>query len=689
MHLSGNGGAKLLLNPKDPNSPISQIDVVAIDNEVAVAIECKSSERYGKRPQFQDELGKFSLIRERFSNCINTQFAGLTKKQVVLVMFVSNISLSDNDKERAKQANVVIFDESDLKYYRKLVSQIGPAAKYQLLSDMLPGRTISGLTIRVPAIRTKMGGSFCYTFSISPEYLLKIAYISHRSKGKASDIDTYQRMLNKKRLSDIAQYIRENKIFPTNIVINIEKKRLIFQRIHQETDNEKDPDSGVLGWIDIKAAYKSAWIIDGQHRLFAYSGHEKAPKSLLSVLAFEGLPSSKQAELFIDINSKQKSVKRSLLQELYAELHWDAEKEEERILAIISKAIQELDVDPESPLHQRIQKADSTKDTLCCISLSSVYGALAKTEFYIIKEKQGYILEYGPLWAGDNDATLNRTVFVLKEWLNIIRSKVSDWWDKGSGEGGGLAMNDGVITCINVLRSVFQHLDTTGQKLIHLDNEDLFNCIKNYAEVLGEYFASYSEEKRKQFRDLRGIQGQTKRTRLCQKAIYDRIPTFNPPGLDKFLQEEKAQTNIKGKEIIDRTETALQKIILEELKREFGPEEPQWWILGVPKTVRLKVTKRFEEEDGKRGGKEYYFDLIDYRDIAINNWGIFEKLLAYGRTGNKDKRTSWINFINEKRKIVAHPSSAMSITMEDLNQLQDYDKWFFQQIIGNQEEGIN
>ncbi|MBE3144733.1 MAG: DGQHR domain-containing protein, partial [Planctomycetes bacterium] len=279
-HLSGDGGAKLLLNQKDPNSLRSQIDVMAIDNEVSVAVECKSSEKYSKRPQFQEELGKFSLLREGLANSINTQFTELTKKQIVLAMFTSNIALSDNDKERAKQANVVIFDEHDLGYYRKLVNQIGPAAKYQLLSDMLPGKTIPGLTIRVPAVRTKMGGSFCYTFSISPEYLLKIAYISHRSKGKASDIDTYQRMLSKKRLSDIGIYIRDDGIFPTNIVINIEKKRLNFQRIHQETVLEKDPDSGLLGWLDIKAAYKSAWIIDGQHRLFAYSGHERATKCL-------------------------------------------------------------------------------------------------------------------------------------------------------------------------------------------------------------------------------------------------------------------------------------------------------------------------------------------------------------------------------------------------------------------------
>lgn len=94
----------------------------------------------------------------------------------------------------------------------------------------------------------------------------------------------------------------------------------------------------------------------------------------------------------------------------------------------------------------------------------------------------------------------------------------------------------------------------------------------------------------------------------------------------------------------------------------------------MPKSVRLKVGARYEEEDGRRGGKECYFDLIDYRSIATSNWQLFEPLIAYG-TGNKEKRTAWMAFVNEQRKIVAHPSSAASVSLEDLNELQAYAEW--------------
>jgi len=679
-HLSGEGGA-ILLYSSDSESPKTQIDVVGLDEEIAIAIECKSSEKFGKRSQFSEELSKHALTREYFSQAIKVRFPVINNRVVAMVMFLSNINLTENDEARAKEFKVSLFDNEDLIYYENLVSQIGPAAKYQFFSDILPEKQIGGLRIRVPAIKAKMGDLTYYTFSVYPEYLLKISYVSHRAKGKAYDVNTYQRIVNKSRLKSIRQYISDKGKFPTNIVINLDKKFLTFSRAHQESEQEE----AVLGWIDIKPSYKSAWIIDGQHRLFAYSGHENATKDRLSVLAFEGLLPSDQAQLFIDINSKQKNVKPSLLQELFAELNWDDKKTRVRIGAIISKSIQIIGIDQDSPFYKRIQRAESSRDIMSCISLTSLFSIIDKSDFFIVKEKHGNILEYGPLWAGNNDATLKRTTYILKNWFKMIlaNDKASEWWDKGRGEGGGLAMNDGVIICVKVLRSVFQHLDSKGYKLIHMDNEDLFESIKEYGIILGDYFGSLTDDERKLFRRLRGIEGQTAGMRHCQKAIHERISSFNPPGLEKFLEEEKAQTNKKAKEILDRIEKQLNDIVLETLYQEFGKSEPEWWLQGVPKKVRTKVSERFEEDDGSRGEKRFYFDLIDYRDIIINNWQLFENILSYGKGGKKEKRTSWIVTLNNIRQVVSH-YTGKSVSLEELNQIQEYDVWLTAQCSGNE-----
>ena len=163
--------------------------------------------------------------------------------------------------------------------------------------------------------------------------------------------------------------------------------------------------------------------------------------------------------------------------------------------------------------------------------------------------------------------------------------------------------------------------------------------------------------------------------------MRDSLPSFNPEGLERYLEEEKTQTNSKAKDVIDRIERSLQRAVLEELKREFGPEDSGWWIEGVHKSIRLEVGKRFEEGDGKRGSKEHYFDLIHYRKIAMDKWELFQNILAFGKKGaGKDKGTSWMNFVNEKRKIISHASSAISLSIQDLMELQDYEGRLDQQL---------
>src|SRR5207249_2838164 len=208
-----------------------------------------------------------------------------------------------------------------------------------------------------------------------PEYLLKIAFVSHRAKGKPSDVDAYQRMISKSRLKKIRDYISRDGVFPKNIVLNIEKSKYVrFDQGKQDGDKE----GAKFGWLTLTPSYRSAWVIDGQHRLYAYSGHPRAAKSYLSVLAFESLPADKQAKYFIDINHEQKSVKRSLLDELWAELHWDSDDVETRVRAVISKAVQTLGTQRDSPFSNRILLSDGKKTDVRCISLTSLLDALNK-----------------------------------------------------------------------------------------------------------------------------------------------------------------------------------------------------------------------------------------------------------------------------------------------------------------------
>jgi DNA sulfur modification protein DndB len=654
----------------------AEFDVITVDTEVSIGISCISRAAFGSAPEFKPIVDRLTSAREQFAKSISKKLPADFKRNSVFCVLVENVDLQQGEREYAEQRGVVILDESDLDYYEKLADHLGYAAKYQLYAELLPGKAIPGLSIRVPAVRTRMGPQSCLTFPISPEYLLKIAYVSHRSKGKASDVHTYQRMLKKSRLRKIREYITDRGIFPTNIVLNIDKKFIKFEKVHQDTDRDSSDASGVLGWLTIKPAYKSAWVIDGQHRLFAYSGHEYARTGHLSVLAFEGISPGAQAQLFVDINAKQKSVKPSLLQELFAELHWDADSPSIRVQAIISKAVQTLDSDRDSPFMGRIQTADAAKDASRCISLASVFRALERHPFFIEREEQYEVVQPGPFWTGVSEKTLSRTTHILKKWFAVISSDAKGWWDLGSAPGGGLAMNDSVVANINILWSVLDHV---GQKqafpLAKLDLGRLWSLLQPYAEALGRHFGRMTTEERQKYRDLRGSQGQTVRTRRGQQAIKADIPDFSPAGLDEFLSREKAQTNLKGKEVIDRLEIIIQRIVIDELKQEFGDTESGWWTQGIPKRIRAEVVTRVEQDDNKRQTKEAYFDLIDYRTIVLGEWSLFQNLMGIGKkTDSKDRQTKWLSDLNEMRRIVAHSSSGVTLTVEQLDELLRFER---------------
>lgn len=244
-------------------------------------------------------------------------------------------------------------------------------------------------------------------------------------------------------------------------------------------------------------------------------------------------------------------------------------------------------------------------------------------------------------------------------------------------------MNDGIVSCIEVLRSVLASLEAQGNSLVKLDEAGLWRLLAPYADALANYLAGFPAPARKQFRDYRGVQGVTTRMRRCQQAIREQIADFNPAGLDEFIQAEKQQTNAKAKTVIDSIEVILQRLVMDVLLAEFGTE---WWVLGVPKSVRTAASERFEHDDGKRGGREFYFDLIDYRKIANDHWNLFEGLLGFGKAGGKDKKTQWLATVNESRKVVAHASSGRTLTLEELEALRTIEEWLRSSVGASQPE---
>ncbi len=227
---------------------------------------------------------------------------------------------------------------------------------------------------------------------------------------------------------------------------------------------------------------------------------------------------------------------------------------------------------------------------------------------------------------------------------------------------------------------VLQHLtDKRHLKLIQFSDAELADAVTPYAEALGGYFQSLTPSGRAEFRaGARGNQGQTATRHRCEKAIHDVFPEFVPPGMLEALKLQEAGTNEEAYRVIRRIELALQSFIMDTLKLEFckpGGDPEAWWYNGIPEPIRKKATARVEEEQGK-GRKDEYLDLIDYRTIVLNNWPLFQDSLGFGfgKSGNKQAKTDWMQRLNEMRKVVMHPTKGKVVTFEQLAQLREYEQ---------------
>ena len=244
-----------------------QIDAFAKDDETVIIVECKSRENRGRR-SLQKDIRETNSLQKRIADAVRAHYGRKFRPKIIWLYATQNIIWSDNDVSRAEHANIHIVTENELRYYEAFAGHIGPAGRSQFLAEFLEGQRIPNMEqVKVPAVRGKLGGFTYYTFVAQPRHLLKIAFVNHQALNHPSGRPAYQRMLSKSRIRQIGEFIKSGGYFPTNILVNFER-RCRFDLL----SNKDNSDSAVkFGWLHLPNTYKSAWIIDGQHRLFGFS----------------------------------------------------------------------------------------------------------------------------------------------------------------------------------------------------------------------------------------------------------------------------------------------------------------------------------------------------------------------------------------------------------------------------------
>lgn len=650
---------------KDHPEFTQQIDVFAADDETVVIVECKASELEDQEVQFKKKIEAF-----------HGQIEGLTKEahkmfpdhKVKYIWATHNSAISRADKKKLDDWGILHFDDAVVEYYESLTRHLGSAARYQFLGNLLEGAKINNLAMDVPAIRGKMGGVTYFMFAIEPEKLLKIGYVLHRDKASSHALPTYQRIIKKKRLNEVRKFVNNGGYFPNSIILSIDSfgKGPMFNRSPMQVE-EVNATAGVL---KLPNSYRTAYIIDGQHRLYGYSDTRYGSKDVIPVVAFYDMDKETQMRLFFEINENQKAVSKRLRVSLEGDMLWDSEDYNERRTALRSRLASLLGEDYNSPLHNRVITDDENKQThKRCITIEALQTALKRTAFFTTFKNKQDIASNGTFDNGNLEETMDKIYYFICDCLLYFKNNAKEEWELG--DEGVLTMNRGIDGLIRTIDDIVLQLIKENKIDPLKDSIDtLVQEVEYYLEPLAAYFNAISPAQRKDIKTNMGSGAAKRFFRTFEKVIADERPDFRPEGLVEYLENESQEFNDSSRKCLAVMKAKIKDMVSEELQSEYGDT---WEKQGLPKPLYNSLSRKALDiklsDESESADEVTPWDLVgfsDIRDIALygSQWSnMFAEMLVRPEErgqGRKEDKTQWLLTLDREDNSLRNPRYSIS-----------------------------
>jgi DGQHR domain-containing protein len=187
-------------------------------------------------------------------------------------------------------------------------------------------------------IKASFGNADAYIFLMDITSVLPIYYVAVR--GRDNIDGAVQRVLNKRRLADISNFVLQGNMFYNTFLLNW-------------TDNNFPPEI-TDEYIKIPIVSAAAQVIDGQHRLeglkMAYEKDDNIGNKKILIVMTKNLSTKEAANIFININTEQKPVPKTLVYDLFSEL-----KPKDYFLVRAKDIADKLHNEKDSPYYQAIK----------------------------------------------------------------------------------------------------------------------------------------------------------------------------------------------------------------------------------------------------------------------------------------------------------------------------------------------
>ena len=659
---------------KDPKDT-KQIDVVAIKDDTIFLVECKSSEKLGPARLLKDEFDLLKLRLDGFKKAL-WQLFGRDKK-VKYIFATRNLRINPDSIhiKRLEESNAFYFNNNTFEYINSLIKNYKNAAFYQFLGLVFKNEIINQNKIEIPAVKGQMGNKEYYMFSIEPSLLLKMGFVLHRTRANESEFPTYQRLLVPSRLKGISKFIDQGGYFPNSIILNFNTKK---NKVKFEANSKLTDSNACSGNLIIPNAYGIAYIIDGQHRLYGYANSKYLDNNTIPVVAFDGLDTIEQLEIFMDINQNQKAVSPSLRLDLEEDLYWDSDRIDSRLKALRSSIIKMLANSESSPLFNMISvgedKAKLTFKPFTTAISNSYLLPTAKGNKYNSNSLIGSLYD-------TNNQDHNKEMYKAKKKVVDFLISCYDFVEQHYPEifireKYFIVSNRGTYAFISVIGSLNKFETKRGTIDINTDNETRFEAIKKYLSTLLDKLTTLEKEEEERQLTLLGSSADTKWLRFFQYIIHTKHNEYNPPELIDWNERQNEELQSAGRKYGVEIEKYIKKKVLNNLEILFAEN----WELEI-NSIKRECLKRAEEEKERNykeglGAKDIHwtemFTINDYKTIikkyftkspedyglkSVDGFTSFRELFSIdiGEGFNStDQRIKWISRFNSYRNLWAH-----------------------------------
>ncbi len=607
-----------------------QIDVVAINDDVAILIECKSSE----------VLADSDTDHRPYIDTLEKKIAGFKRsieelcggpRRVKFVFATNNQTLGKTNIDILKKSRVFHLDNSGYDYLNNLILTYKASAHYQFMGMAFKGEIIKQEKIRIPAIKGTMGGNTYYMFSIEPEKLLRISFVLHRVRANVEDFPTYQRLLKTNRIKSLSSYINEGGYFPNSIIINFETRGEKKNRqLEWEDAGQRDDSISDHGILKIPNTFAIAYVIDGQHRLYGYSfsdSHHKFSQTI-PVVAFVDLEKEEQLQMFLDINENQKPISANLKSTLYEDILWSSPKNSKKMLALMSSINNLMGTERGSLISKYLSIGEDNSE----ISMTTIMSGIKDSGFLPKVEKEEMIDSEGVLFrvgANDQAGEMNRIKLYLAEFLCLSFDYVITNFEEVWMVKGGL---------IRSVRGAYAYIRTLGELNVFLTKkgvlnkkssvEERFEKIKKYINTLfkGLVEVQKNDDELRRVKSAYGASNKKIWNNLFTGIINKGFKDFTTPDYVLFLETQDQEIQNKANKLIDKIEEIVKERTVSYAEVRWGEKWGYDNFYDLYSKLREDAEQKQKQLESMGVNQEVEwtsrFNILDYLTIWKEGWGV-------------------------------------------------------------------